>query len=96
MEQKMLKNYLSAAIVVVIMAVAPAFAATPAEHANMCASALESEDLVPQGDYRLRFVKSRGASVKTITIKLIPDSGDAVTGVCKIRRGDVIKASLQA
>ncbi len=93
----MLKNFVAAGVVATLMFVAPAFAQSANDQATMCADALEAEGLAPGDDFSSRFIKSKGGSVKTVTVKLVPYSGgDTVEGVCKIKRGEVLSAEVKA
>ena len=78
-------------------AFSPAFAASAGEQVEMCAAALTSNGSAPEVDYRAKFKKSRGGSTKTVTIDLLPMSGgEKLTGVCKIKGGEVIEARVKA
>ncbi|MEO1013717.1 MAG: hypothetical protein AAFX08_00875 [Pseudomonadota bacterium] len=70
----------------------PALAST-AKNVNLCVAAMEREGIAPSGEYRSKFVKSRGASVKTLFIDLIPREGETVNGKCKVARGKVKEVS---
>ncbi len=71
----------------------PALAST-AKHVNLCVAEMKKEGIAPSGDFRSKFVKSRGASTKTLFIDLIPSDGDTVNGKCKVSRGKVKEVSL--
>ena len=78
-------------------AFSPAFAASSNEQVEMCAAALQSKGTTAAVDYRAKFKKSRGGSTKTVTIELVPTSGgEKLTGVCKIKSGEVIEAGIKA
>ncbi|MBI1393479.1 MAG: hypothetical protein GC152_12120 [Alphaproteobacteria bacterium] len=83
----------AAPLAAALLAVAPANAASTSEQIALCVSALESKGIAPSGEYRSQFVKSRGASTKTLWIDLVPSSGETVSGVCKVRRGEVTEAA---
>ncbi|MGF1544827.1 MAG: hypothetical protein ACFB00_10050 [Parvularculaceae bacterium] len=48
----------------------------------------------PAGEYRTKFVRSRGGRLKRVTIELIPSDGDTVTGFCEIKSGEVVSAAV--
>lgn len=75
-----------------------AFAASVDSQVALCAAAAESEGVATADEYRVKFLKSRGGAVKTVTIKLIPlaEDSDAVTAQCRIRRGEVIDFAIKA
>lgn len=75
----------------------PASAATLAEEIALCAAAADAEGLAPAGDYRPKFVDSRGGAAKRVTIELIPyDGGEVLTAECRMRRGEVLEVALKA
>lgn len=65
---------------------------------ELCAAAFAADGTAPADQYRAKFVKSEGASIKTVTIRLVPASadGEAKTGECKIKRGKVISKEVKA
>ena len=85
-------------------AAALSFAAFPAhagsewsERVDLCAEALGAEGLVNVDDYRVRFSSGGGGATKKVTVKLLPkNGGDKLSAECKIRRGEVVSAELQA
>ncbi|MEZ5920543.1 MAG: hypothetical protein R3C60_04240 [Parvularculaceae bacterium] len=80
-----------------ILSANPAFAGERDDQVTMCASALEAQGLTNGGDYLARFEKARGSLVQTLTVKLIPTAGgDTLTGVCKIKKGEVQSAEIKA
>ncbi len=74
----------------------PAHAGDWAKSVDACAAAAEAEGVVTAGAYRAKFLAGSGASVKTLSIELTPDNGDAVTAQCKIRRGEVTEFAVKA
>ena len=75
----------------------PAQAASTQEYLSLCAAAFDASGAAPAADYRAKFVKSKGGGVKTVTIELIPNGGgETLSGVCRIKRGEVIEAEVEA
>lgn len=81
---------------------AAAFAAMPAQAADwgktvdICAAAAEAEGLVTAGQYRAKFVNGSGAATKTVAIELTTAEGEAISAVCKVRRGEVTEFTVKA
>lgn len=76
-----------------------AFAAqTENDQVALCAAAFASDGTAPADQYRAKFVKSKGASVKTVTIRLVPTAseGEAKTAECQIKKGEVISKEVKA
>ena len=74
---------------------APAFAADTADLVNQCVVALDANGVASADEYRARFVRAKGASTKTVTLKLFPvDGGEPKTAECVIKRGEVQQAAL--
>ncbi len=92
-----MRNKMIAGIVLsaAALAAAPAGAANWTKNVGICAAAAESEGVVTAGAYRAKFVTGSGAATKTVAIELIPDSGDAITAECKIRRGEVTEFTVK-
>lgn len=93
-----MKNLLiSAAAATAVLTVAPAYAVGTTEQISMCASALEEQGLAPANVFKQEFVSIKGASLRTVTMKLIPLSGGEVQlAECQIKRGKVIGAAIKA
>lgn len=76
---------------------APAYAADTADLVDQCVAALDENGVAKAAEYRARFVSAKGASAKTVTLKLTPlAGGDAVTAECVIKRGEVLGAAIKA
>jgi hypothetical protein len=74
---------------------APAFAADTADLVNQCVVALDANGVAKADEYRARFVRAKGASSKTVTLKLFPVAGgEPKTAECVIKRGEVLQAAL--
>lgn len=80
------------------VAPAPAYAASADEQVSLCAAAADAQGIASVEDYRAKFMKSKGAAVTTVTIKLVPAAGEseAITAECKIKRGEVIGVTVKA
>ncbi|MBY0423019.1 MAG: hypothetical protein K2Q06_12000 [Parvularculaceae bacterium] len=80
------------------LASAPAFAGSEQnDQVNLCAAALAANGQAPADQYRAKFVKSKGAAVATVTIRLIPTGeGEAKIAECKIAKGVVTEAAIKA
>lgn len=96
-----MKNIMLAAIAALAAGSAvstPAFAASEQNtQVSLCAAALDANGSAPADQYRAKFVKSKGAVVTTVTIKLVPNNGgEAKTGECQIKHGEVINAAMKA
>ncbi len=93
-----MKNLIAAvAASALALGLAPAFAAGTSEQISMCASALETGGLAPAATYKTEFVSVKGASLRTVTMKLIPlAGGDALLAECQIKRGKVVGAEIKA
>ncbi len=75
----------------------PAHAAGSAAQISMCADALQSEGLAPADAFRTEFVSIKGASLRTVTMKLIPLAGGIEQfAECQIKRGKVVGAEIKA
>jgi len=80
-----------------ILSFSPAFAISSNEQVTLCASALVSNGSTQDVEYRAKFKKSRGGSVKTVKIDLVPVSGgEKLSGICKIKGGEVVEAEVKA
>jgi hypothetical protein len=73
-----------------------AYAGEASEDLSLCVAALEEQDLAPSGEYRAKFEGRKGGRLTTVTVRLIPAQGEAVTGECKIRKGAVESAQIKA
>ena len=81
-----------------------AFVALPAtafasetDDVALCAAALDEKGVADADDYRAKFLKSKGAQVRNVSILLIPhEGGDSIEAVCQIKKGEVIEASAKA
>lgn len=79
-----------------MMTTVPALAGSWDENLSLCAAAAEQEGFVTAGKYRAKFIRGGGGRTKTISIELVPDNGDAMEAVCKIRSGEVSEIRLEA
>ena len=92
-----LKHLIAASVVAALFAASAigtsAQAASAGEQVSLCAA-----DVVAKGyanaDARARLLKTRGGGVKTVTILIDGDDGEAVTATCKIKRGEVIEMEI--
>lgn len=93
------KLVISAAFAAALIA-APgaALATSTADQISLCAAALDEQGLAAAADYRPKFVKSKGGSVKKITVRFIPttNGAEAIEAECEIRRGEVVDVSVKA
>ena len=79
------------------LAAAPAQASDLNAQVALCASALDEQGVAAAGDYRAKFLKTKGGATKTVTVRMIPlGEGDSLTAECQIRRGEVIGVDLKA
>ncbi len=86
---------IASVLVAAPLAVTPAFAASAQQQIAMCTKALDAQGLTKAGEYRSKFVKSKGGAVKTITLKIYPQNGSgSLTAKCRIKGGSVISANL--
>lgn len=89
-----MKNLAFAGIAALALA-GPAFAASTSDQISLCASALDAQGLAPADAFKTEFVSVRGASLRTIVMKLIPRAeGAEQLAECRIRRGEVIGAAI--
>lgn len=81
-----------------VAAPATAFAASADEEVSLCAAAADANGIAAADAYRAKFIKSRGGAKKTVTIKLVPASGEAetITAECEIKRGEVLGVAVKA
>ena len=96
-----MKNVVFAGVfAAVALASAPqAFAGqTENDQVAMCAAAFSADGTAPADQYRAKFVKTKGSAVKTVTIRLVPTAaeGDAMTGECQIKKGEVVSKEMKA
>jgi len=91
----MINKFVAGAIVSAIsLTILPASAADWGTKIEACAAAVQDGGLAATADYDLKFVSG---SARRLTIEMIPaDGGDSVIAVCKIARGKVKDAQLQA
>lgn len=76
---------------------APAHAAGSAEQIALCAEALRTGGLAPEDAFKTEFKGIKGASLRTVTMKLIPLAGGAEQlAECQIKRGKVVAAEIKA
>lgn len=93
-----MKNlFLAVAASALALSIAPAFAAGTSDQITLCASALETQGLAPVDSFKTEFVSVKGASLRTVTMKLIPLAGGAEqVAECQIKRGKVVGAEIKA
>lgn len=85
----------SLALAATLAFAAPASAADWSENVATCAAAAEAQGIVAPGA-RAKFLSGKGAAIKTISIELTEQSGEKVTAVCKVRRGEVTEIEATA
>lgn len=82
-----------------------AFVALPAtafagetEDVALCAAALDAKGVAAADAFRPKFLKSKGAAVRRISVLMIPTGGDAasIEAECAIKRGEVIDVAVKA
>ncbi len=79
------------------LSTAPAIAAGTSDQISLCASALETQGLAPADAFKTEFVSVKGASLRTVTMKLIPLAGGVEQiAECQIKRGKVVGAAIKA
>jgi uncharacterized membrane protein YgcG len=86
------------------LAASAAFVALPAtafasesDDVALCAAALDAKGVAAADSYRAKFVKSKGAQVRKVTVLMIPNAGGAsIEAICQIKKGEVIDASVKA
>lgn len=96
-----MKNFVFAGVfaAAALLSAPNAFAAqTENEQVALCAAAFASDGTAPADQYRAKFVKSKGSSVKTVTIRLVPTNGagEAKTAECQIKKGEVVSKEVKA
>lgn len=98
-----MKEVLLAAAFAVVTTVA--FVALPAtafasetEDVALCAAALDAKGVAAADAFRPKFLKSKGAAVRKISVLMIPTAGDAVSieAECSIKRGEVVDVAVKA
>lgn len=81
----------------VVLSFAPAHAASSSEQISLCNTALEEQGVAPAEQFKKKFVRIKGAALKTITFKLLPLSGgEAQTAECQIRGENVVAAQIKS
>ncbi len=93
-----MKNLLIAsAAAAIALGLAPAFASSTQDQVTLCASELSSQGLAPADQFRAKFVSLKGASLRTLKLKLIPvDGGDAKVAECRIKGDTVVEATIKS
>jgi len=77
------------------LAAFPANATTVSDQINLCAAAIDAEELAVISDYRVKFVSASGGGAKRVSVDLIPVAeGEVLRAECKIRRGKVQEVAL--
>ena len=97
-----MREVLIAAAFAVVSTVA--FVALPAtafasetDDVALCAAALDANGVADANDYRAKFLKSKGAQVRKVSVLLIPNGdGQSIEAVCEIKKGEVISATATA
>jgi hypothetical protein len=73
----------------------PAFAGPWEEAKAVCADAIAAEAGFADGSFDARLEKVRDGATQRLTVKLTPAEGAAVTGECRIKRGEVVDVTLK-
>ena len=77
------------------LAAMPAHALTASKQVELCAAALDAQELAAADDYNVKFVSTRGGGAKRVTVELSPkDGGEAMRAECRIKRGAVTDIAL--
>ncbi|NOX82736.1 MAG: hypothetical protein GXP06_07090 [Alphaproteobacteria bacterium] len=80
-----------------LTAAVPAHAASISEQVNLCAEAINAQELAVVSDYRVKFIRTTGGSAKRLSLELIPHAdGEVLRAECKVRRGKVVEVALQS
>ncbi|MBI1365317.1 MAG: hypothetical protein GC153_05105 [Alphaproteobacteria bacterium] len=98
MKQLLLAGVFGVAFAAAIIAQPATAYASATSDVELCAAALDAQGVASAAEYRAKFVRSKGAVVKTVTVKLIPivDGVSATEAECEIRRGEVVNAALKS
>lgn len=91
-------NYrlIAAAGAALFVAAGSALAGTWDEAKAVCADAVAAEAGLNGQTFAAKLEKARDGGTQRVTVKLTPESGAAVTGECKVRRGEVVSVELKA
>ena len=92
-----MKNLLIAPAATLAIGAAPAFASSTQDQITLCASELSTQGLAPADQFRAKFVSLKGASLRTLKLKLIPvDGGDSKLAECRIKGDTVVEATIKS
>ena len=79
-----------------LFSAAPASSGEVEDNVALCAAEASAQGLVAAGDHRAKFVKLKGATLKTVVIRMIPaGDGDSATVECRISKGAVTSAEVK-
>jgi hypothetical protein len=63
----------------------------------LCAAAADAQGIASASDFRAKFVKSKGAKVRRVSVMFVPNgSGASIEATCEIKRGEVINLAVKA
>ena len=79
------------------LAITPANATSSSEQISLCSTAIVDQGLAPADAVKVKFKNIKGASLKTVTFKLLPLSGEGDGQIveCQIRGDDVVGAQIR-
>ncbi len=79
------------------LAAFPANATSVSDQMELCAAAIDAQELAVVSDYRVKFISTSGGAAKRLSVELIPYAdGDVLRAECKIRRGKVQEVALKS
>ncbi|MCB2112683.1 MAG: hypothetical protein KDD85_03950 [Parvularculaceae bacterium] len=92
-----MNKLLVAAAAALAIGTAPAFASSTQDQISLCTSELSTQGLAPADQFRAKFVSLKGASLRTLKLKLIPvDGGDSKVAECRIKGDTVVEATIKS
>jgi len=92
-----MKKFLIATVAAMALGSVPANASSTQDQIALCASALQAQGLAPADEFRTKFVSLKGASVRTLKVKLIPTSGgETKVAECRIQGDTIVDATIKS
>ena len=86
-----------AVIAAVGLSASPSFAGSTQDQVTLCADEAKAQGLAPSSDFRAKFISLKGASLKTVKVKLIPTGeGESREIECRVKGDKVIEATVKS
>lgn len=98
MREFFLAGAIAASALALVAIPTTASAASVGDDVALCAAALDAKGVATASDFRAKFLKSRGAAVRRVSVLMIPTASDkqSIEAECQIKKGEVIDIAVKA